>query len=115
MFAGRALCKYNGVVICLWRWKLFYLQALSLRSACGLVAWELLFILFEKSADNCRHREWFCDAVKVCGCWQKVSFRIWSAVTQQSLRQAVGLGEGLCLGGGAAGSVTAAQLPAKTF
>lgn len=83
IFAGTVLCKYNGVVICLCGWKLFYLQALSLYSACGLVAWELLFILFEKSVDNCH--KWFCDAVKVCGCWQKVNFGIWAAVTQQSL------------------------------
>lgn len=87
MFAGTVLCKYNGVVICLCGWKLCYLQALSLCSACRLVAWELLFILFEKSVDNCQCHKWFCDAVKVCGCWQKVNFRIWSAVTQQSLNR----------------------------
>lgn len=65
--------------------------------------------LFEKSVDSCHYQKWVCDAVKVCGCWQKVNSRICSGVTQQSLSR--GCGTGRVTLPGAAGSVAAAQLP----
>lgn len=109
MFAGRALCKYSRALLCLWGWKWFYLQALALGSARELVAWELFFTLFGKLVDNCLYQKWFCDAVKVCGCWQKVNSRICSGVTQQSLSTGCGTGRVTLLG--AAGSAAAARLP----
>lgn len=85
VFAGTVLCKYNRVVICLCGWKLFYLQALLLYSAWGLVARELFCIPFEKSVDNCQFHECFCDAVKVSGSWQRMNLEVWSVVTQWCL------------------------------
>lgn len=59
---------------------------------CAAQGWELLVILLEKSINNCQGCEWVCGAVRVCGCWQKGNFRLWSVVTQQSLNTDCGTG-----------------------